>query len=142
MTDSSRLPGDTYDSGLEVRKQVLGTEHVARATKNSNDFTDELDERDENAISAALEQHRGTSVESPLQLTLGLIKDRRGEHEQAFKLLLAGKNARLARQPWDPHAVGRTVDKISLSQAAMLAALVDVVGVTKVFLVGKRPEAL
>lgn len=44
MTDSPRLPGDTYDAGLEVRKQVLGTEHVARATANSTNFTDEFQE--------------------------------------------------------------------------------------------------
>ncbi|MCV9993307.1 4-carboxymuconolactone decarboxylase [Paeniglutamicibacter sp. ZC-3] len=44
MTDSSRLPGDTYDAGLEVRKQVLGTEHVERATANSTNFTDEFQE--------------------------------------------------------------------------------------------------
>lgn len=78
----------------------------------ANYFVEELDERDENAIGAALEQHIGTPVESALQLTLGLIKDRRKEHEQAFKLLLAGKNARLARQRWDPDALSRTVDKM------------------------------
>lgn len=44
MTDSSRLPGDTYDAGLEVRKQVLGAEHVERATVNSTNFTDEFQE--------------------------------------------------------------------------------------------------
>ena len=40
MTESSRLPGDTYDAGMAVRRQVLGNEHVDRSTKNSNEFTD------------------------------------------------------------------------------------------------------
>lgn len=44
MTDSQRLPGDTYDAGMEVRRQVLGNEHVDRATSNSNEFTDEFQE--------------------------------------------------------------------------------------------------
>lgn len=44
MSESPRLPGDTYDAGLEVRNQVLGTEHVARATANSTEFTDEFQE--------------------------------------------------------------------------------------------------
>ncbi len=30
MTDSQRLPGDTYDAGMVVRREVLGGEHVDR----------------------------------------------------------------------------------------------------------------
>ncbi|GAA4364498.1 4-carboxymuconolactone decarboxylase [Paeniglutamicibacter cryotolerans] len=44
MADSTRLPGDTYDAGFEVRRQVLGDAHVDRATSSSNDFTDEFQE--------------------------------------------------------------------------------------------------
>ena len=44
MTDSQRLPGDTYDAGMVVRREVLGGEHVDRATSTSNDFTDEFQE--------------------------------------------------------------------------------------------------
>ena len=44
MTESSRLPGDTYDAGLAVRRQVLRSEHVDRSTKNSNELTDEFQE--------------------------------------------------------------------------------------------------
>ncbi|GAA1414920.1 hypothetical protein AUR04nite_18110 [Glutamicibacter uratoxydans] len=44
MTDSQRHPGDTYDAGMEVRREVLGSEHVDRATSTSNDFTDEFQE--------------------------------------------------------------------------------------------------
>ena len=44
MTDSQRLPGDTYDVGLAVRREVLGNEHVDHSTKNSNEFTDEFQE--------------------------------------------------------------------------------------------------
>ncbi len=44
MSESPRMPGDTYDAGLEVRNEVLGTEHVARATANSTEFTDEFQE--------------------------------------------------------------------------------------------------
>ncbi|MGP5650079.1 4-carboxymuconolactone decarboxylase [Glutamicibacter arilaitensis] len=44
MADSPRLPGDTYDAGMEVRRQVLGNEHVDRSTRNSNEFTDEFQE--------------------------------------------------------------------------------------------------
>ncbi len=44
MTDSHRLPGDTYDAGMAVRREVLGSEHVDHATDTSNDFTDEFQE--------------------------------------------------------------------------------------------------
>lgn len=41
---SDRLPGDTYDAGMVVRREVLGSEHVDRATSSSNAFTDEFQE--------------------------------------------------------------------------------------------------
>lgn len=44
MTDSQRLPGDTYDAGMSVRREVLGNEHVDRASSTSNDFTNEFQE--------------------------------------------------------------------------------------------------
>ena len=44
MTDSQRLPGDTYDAGMAVRREVLGHEHVDRASSTSNEFTDEFQE--------------------------------------------------------------------------------------------------
>jgi len=44
MTDSARLPGDTYDAGMAVRREVLGSEHVDRATETSTEFTDEFQE--------------------------------------------------------------------------------------------------
>ena len=44
MTDSQRLPGDTYDAGMAVRREVLGNEHVDKSTNNSNEFTDEFQE--------------------------------------------------------------------------------------------------
>lgn len=44
MSDTERRPGDTYDAGMAVRREVLGNEHVDRASANSNDFTDEFQE--------------------------------------------------------------------------------------------------
>ena len=44
MTDSTRLPGDPYDAGMAVRREVLGSEHVDRATDTSTEFTDEFQE--------------------------------------------------------------------------------------------------
>ncbi|GER23163.1 hypothetical protein NCCP1664_16590 [Zafaria cholistanensis] len=44
MTDSARLPGDPYDAGMAVRREVLGSEHVDRATETSTEFTDEFQE--------------------------------------------------------------------------------------------------
>ncbi|PRB69413.1 4-carboxymuconolactone decarboxylase [Arthrobacter sp. MYb213] len=44
MSDSQRQPGDTYDAGMVVRREVLGSEHVDRSTNNSNEFTDEFQE--------------------------------------------------------------------------------------------------
>ena len=44
MTDSARLPGDPYDAGMAVRREVLGSEHVDRATDTSTEFTDEFQE--------------------------------------------------------------------------------------------------
>lgn len=44
MSENERLPGDTYDAGMVVRREVLGNEHVDRASSNSTDFTDEFQE--------------------------------------------------------------------------------------------------
>jgi 4-carboxymuconolactone decarboxylase len=44
MTDSARLPGDPYDAGMAVRREVLGSGHVDRATDTSTEFTDEFQE--------------------------------------------------------------------------------------------------
>lgn len=44
MSDSQRQPCDTYDAGMVVRREVLGSEHVDRSTNNSNEFTDEFQE--------------------------------------------------------------------------------------------------
>lgn len=44
MADSARLPGDTYDAGMEVRRQVLGNEHVERANAGADEFTAEFQE--------------------------------------------------------------------------------------------------
>lgn len=44
MSENERLPGDTYDAGMVVRREVLGNEHVDRASTNSNEFTDEFQE--------------------------------------------------------------------------------------------------
>lgn len=44
MSQNERLPGDTYDAGMSVRREVLGDAHVDRASSNSNDFTDEFQE--------------------------------------------------------------------------------------------------
>lgn len=44
MSQNERLPGDTYEAGMSVRREVLGDAHVDRASSNSNDFTDEFQE--------------------------------------------------------------------------------------------------
>lgn len=44
MADSTRLPGDPYDNGMVVRREVLGGEHVDRSTANATEFTAEFQE--------------------------------------------------------------------------------------------------
>ncbi|MET1033798.1 MAG: 4-carboxymuconolactone decarboxylase [Arthrobacter sp.] len=44
MPVSSRLPGDPYDAGMAVRRQVLGDEHVDRATAAADAFTGDFQE--------------------------------------------------------------------------------------------------
>nr|WP_278030575.1 4-carboxymuconolactone decarboxylase [Zhihengliuella halotolerans] len=39
-----RLPGDPYDAGMGVRRQVLGDAHVDRANAGVDDFTAEFQE--------------------------------------------------------------------------------------------------
>ncbi|MFC4224739.1 4-carboxymuconolactone decarboxylase [Lysinibacter cavernae] len=41
---SDRLPGDPYDAGMAVRRQVLGDAHVDRATASITDTTAEFQE--------------------------------------------------------------------------------------------------
>nr|WP_257998362.1 4-carboxymuconolactone decarboxylase [Zhihengliuella halotolerans] len=41
---ASRLPGDPYDAGMGVRRQVLGDAHVDRANAGVDDFTAEFQE--------------------------------------------------------------------------------------------------
>ncbi|MEE1621576.1 4-carboxymuconolactone decarboxylase [Zafaria sp. J156] len=44
MAESTRLPGDPYDDGMVVRRQVLGDAHVDRANTNTSPFTEEFQE--------------------------------------------------------------------------------------------------
>ncbi|MBG6084348.1 bifunctional 3-oxoadipate enol-lactonase/4-carboxymuconolactone decarboxylase PcaDC [Zhihengliuella flava] len=43
-TESARLPGDPYDAGMGVRRQVLGDAHVDRANANIDPFTADFQE--------------------------------------------------------------------------------------------------
>jgi len=78
----------------------------------ANYFADDLDERDENALSFSVERYRVSPVEGPLVLALGLLKDRKKDFEQAFGLILAGKSARFALESPDGEAIARTVDEL------------------------------
>jgi 4-carboxymuconolactone decarboxylase len=44
MPDSARLPGDPYDAGMAVRREVLSDAHVDRANENADEFTAEFQE--------------------------------------------------------------------------------------------------
>jgi tetratricopeptide (TPR) repeat protein len=102
------------DDAVRAFREALAIDPVNSAAwwSLANYFASEIDERDETAISGALEQNRGASAESGLQLTLGLIKDRKKHHEQAFKLLVAGKKALFERRPFDPNSLGFAVDEV------------------------------
>jgi hypothetical protein len=108
-----RIVGRRNDA-IGAFRQALALDPVNGAAwwSLANYFPDELGAPDESTISAVLKEQISTTVESALQLTLGLIKDRQGEHEQAFKLLLAGKTARPRPKHWHPDSVRGAVDKV------------------------------
>ncbi len=102
------------DDAVRAFREALALDPVNAAAwwSLANYFANEVDEEDERAVSVALERNKGTPIESGLQLTLGLIKDRKKEREQAIKLLVAGKKALFDRQPFDADALRLAVDEV------------------------------
>jgi tetratricopeptide (TPR) repeat protein len=78
----------------------------------ANYYADTLDDQDAATIEKALLDRSGTSEEGPLQLAMGLIADRDGNHAQAFDHFLKGKQIRLANHPHDPDRVSAGVDSV------------------------------
>jgi tetratricopeptide (TPR) repeat protein len=108
-----RIVGRRHDAVRAFREALaLDPFNSAAWWSLANYFASEIHEQDESAISVALEQNRGAGAESGLQLTLGLIKDRKKEHEQAFKLLVAGKKALFDRQPFEPDSLSLAVGEV------------------------------
>ena len=78
----------------------------------ANYFPRELDDCDEAAIRAAIDQRSGKPDEGALHLALGLIADRSGRHAEAFEQFVAGKKLKLVSQPYDPAPISAAVDAV------------------------------
>jgi tetratricopeptide (TPR) repeat protein len=78
----------------------------------ANYFGDDLNHDDERAIRQALEERAGTIDAGPLHLATGVIEDRHGNHAEAFTHFIAGKEARLNKQPFDPEPITSAVDEV------------------------------
>ncbi|HEX8578142.1 MAG TPA: sulfotransferase [Allosphingosinicella sp.] len=103
------------------RDQAIGSFRNALATDPvngsawwslANYYPDELGEPDHQAIREALPKRKGDREEGALHLALGLLADRRGEHDVAMEHFLAGKKIRLANQPYDPQPVTEAVNSV------------------------------
>ena len=77
-------------------------------------FTPDISEDDVGAIQTALAaQHDAPDESGPLQIALGLLADRRGDHAEAFRLIAAGKHLRSFARPFDSAAMRMNVDQIT-----------------------------
>ena len=78
----------------------------------ANYFAGEVDEHDAVTIRRGLTEQAGNPQEGSLNLALGLIADRNGEHAAAFDHFVEGKRICLANQRYDPDRVSAGVDSV------------------------------
>ena len=78
----------------------------------ANYFTRELDDQDATTIRNGLTEQAGNPQEGSLNLALGLIADRDGDHAQAFDHFIEGKRICLANHPYDPDQVSTAVNSV------------------------------
>lgn len=78
----------------------------------ANYFPEELSSEDERQIRCSLPERASSAGQGALHLALGLIADRRQDHELAFRHFAEGKKLRLAHQPYDPEPVSKAVDSL------------------------------
>lgn len=102
------------DAAVEALRETLrsGDGRGGAWWSLANYFPDEVTESDEQAMKGALSRAKGGVDDGALRLALGLVADRRGDHENAFEHFQAGKRILLASQPYDPQPVSALVDQI------------------------------
>lgn len=76
-------------------------------------FTSTISEDDVRDIEAALAAEQGNPDESgPLQISLGILAEQRGDYAEAFRLIAGGKQLRSMARPFDSAAMRTNVDEI------------------------------
>jgi len=77
-----------YDKGLEIRRDVLGAEHVDRAIKNADDFSQPMQELVTEYCWGAVWGREGLPKKTRSMLNLAILTALNREHE--FKLHVRG----------------------------------------------------
>ncbi len=77
-----------YDKGLEIRRKVLGPEHVDRAIKNADDFSQPMQQLVTEYCWGAVWGRDGLSQKTRSMLNLAMLTALNREHE--FKLHVRG----------------------------------------------------
>ena len=81
-----------YDEGMEVRREVLGAEHVDRATANATDFTREFHELITEYAWGTIWTRPGLDLRSRSMITLTAMVARGHHEELAMHLRAARRN--------------------------------------------------
>lgn len=113
LAHSYRIVGRREDS-IEAFRRALAIEPSRGSSwwALANYFPNELGDKEQAAIGAALHQRAGKPDEAALLLALGLIADRAGEHAEAFEHFRIGKAARLVQHPYDPGPISTAVSEV------------------------------
>ncbi len=101
------------DKAREAFRQALAIKpHSGAAWWGlANYYPSALDDADVQAIEAAIPASAGTQDEATLNLALGLMAGRRGEHAKSFHNISAGKRLRLEAFPFNPDAASAAIDE-------------------------------
>ena len=86
------MPDETYERGMEVRREVLGDEHVDRATANATDFTRPFQEYITRAAWGESWTRPGLDRKTRSCITLAILTALRAENEIPMHVRAAVRN--------------------------------------------------
>ena len=114
LAQSYRYLGRADEAKAALRQALArNPNHVAAWWHLANYYPTELKPEDEQKIRACLRASDNQVDLSTLHITLGLIEDRAGNLQDAFKHFIKGKRIRFAAQKYDPSLLSREVESIS-----------------------------
>ena len=113
LAQQYRIAGRSEDAIRALRRSLeLDSSNGSAWWTLANYYSSEVSDEDQATIGKVIEKESGSLQESGAHLAAGLIADRQGDRPKAFDHFVAGKQIRLAHQPYDPDPISAAVDGV------------------------------